>query len=79
MTDPMMSFRSLLENTPDADLVCEMLRFGARRLMELEVEALTGAAHGERSADRINQRNGYRREGLGNPRRYGRTPHPEAA
>jgi putative transposase len=60
MTDPMMSFRSLLEDTPDADLVCEMLRFGARRLMELEVEALTGAAHGERSADRINQRNGYR-------------------
>jgi putative transposase len=28
--------------------------------MELEVEGLTGAAHGERSVDRINQRNGYR-------------------
>ena len=60
MTDPMMSFRSLLENTPDADLVREMLRFGAHRLMALEVEALTGAAHGERNPDRINQRNGYR-------------------
>jgi transposase-like protein len=28
--------------------------------MELEVESLTGAAHGERSPDRINSRNGYR-------------------
>src|SRR5882762_7568229 len=28
--------------------------------MELEVESLTGAAHGERSPDRINHRNGYR-------------------
>jgi transposase-like protein len=28
--------------------------------MELEVESLTGAAHGERSAERINHRNGYR-------------------
>jgi hypothetical protein len=29
---------------------------GAR--MELEVESLTGAAHGERSADRIDHHNG---------------------
>ena len=28
--------------------------------MALEVEGLTGAAHGERSADRITHRNGYR-------------------
>jgi len=34
--------------------------FAAQRLMELEVESLTGAAHGERSPERINHRNGYR-------------------
>jgi transposase-like protein len=37
-----------------------LLSFGAHRLMELEIEALTGAAHGERSPDRLNHRNGYR-------------------
>ena len=37
-----------------------MVGFAAQRLMELEVESLTGAAHGERSAERINHRNGYR-------------------
>ena len=37
-----------------------MIAFIAGRMMELEVEGLTGAAHGERSPTRINQRNGYR-------------------
>jgi len=56
----MMSLRTLLEKSADADLLREMVGFAAQRLMELEVESLTGAAHGERSADRINHRNGYR-------------------
>jgi len=37
-----------------------MIGFAAHRLMELEVGALTGAEHGERSSDRITHRNGYR-------------------
>jgi transposase-like protein len=37
-----------------------MIGFAAQRLMELETEAACGAGHGERSADRRNQRNGYR-------------------
>src|SRR5438309_2940206 len=60
MTDEMMSLRTLLEKSSDADLLREMVEFAAQRLMELEVESLTGAGHGERSPDRINHRNGYR-------------------
>jgi len=52
MTDEMMSLRTLLEKSADADLLREMVGFAAQRLMELEVESLTGAAHGERS-DRL--------------------------
>lgn len=60
MTDEMMSLRALLEKTADADMVREMLSFGAQRLMELEIATLTGAGRGERSPERINHRNGYR-------------------
>src|SRR6516165_8399395 len=60
MTDEMMSLRTLLEKSADADLLREMVGFAAQRLMELEVESLTGAAHGQRRPDRINHRNGYR-------------------
>ena len=60
MTDAMMSLRTLLEKSSDADLLREMVGFAAQRLMELEMEGLTGAAPGERSPDRINHRNGYR-------------------
>jgi hypothetical protein len=60
MTEEMMDVRSLLEKSPDADFLREMIGFAAERLMELEVQGLTGAAHGERSGERINQRNGYR-------------------
>ena len=60
MTDDMMHLRALLEKNSDADLLREMIGFAAQRLMELEVQGMTGAGHGERSPDRINQRNGYR-------------------
>jgi len=60
MTDDMMTLRTLLEKSSDADLLREMIGFTAQRLMALEIEGLTGAAPGERNPERMNQRNGYR-------------------
>src|ERR671913_381873 len=60
MTDDRMALLELIEKRADTDLVREMLAFAAGRLMDLEVEALTGAPAGTRSPDRLNHRNGYR-------------------
>ena len=53
MTNDKIALQSLLEKNSDASLLREMIGFAAQRLMELEVETLCGAAHGERSPERI--------------------------
>ena len=60
MTDDSIALRELLEKSADADLLREMIGFAAERLMELEVQGLTGAGYGERAPGRLAQRNGYR-------------------
>ena len=44
----------------DTDLLREMVRIFAERLMGEEVDAICGAPYGERSEERVNRRNGYR-------------------
>ena len=55
-----MVLLELVEQASDGDFVREMLAFAADRMMEMEVEARTGAPLGARSASRSTQRNGYR-------------------
>ncbi len=52
MTGEMMSLKGLVEKTPDADGLREMISFAASRLMEQEVSALTGARYGEKDPER---------------------------
>jgi putative transposase len=50
---------TLMSASPD--LLREMIKGFAQRMMDAEVEQLCGAAYGEVSPDRVNSRNGYRR------------------
>jgi transposase-like protein len=65
MTIDRMTLKALVEKGSDDDLLREMMTFVANRMMDLEVEGLTGAAHGERSPARFNHRNGYRQRAWG--------------
>lgn len=44
----------------DGDLLAGMIKIFAEQLMSAEVDALCGAGYGERTPERVNQRNGYR-------------------
>jgi transposase-like protein len=50
----------VIAKSDDADFLRELIQDAAQRLMDIEVAAVCGAGHGERSPDRENQRNGYR-------------------
>ena len=60
MTDQETALRELLAKGTDASVLREMIGFAAERLMELDIANRTGAGHGERSPDRLAQRNDYR-------------------
>lgn len=53
MTNDTMDLQALVGKTPDADFLREMIGFAAQRLMELEVDSLTGVAYGEKEVDRL--------------------------
>ncbi len=60
MTDDRMTLIEFVEKEADADLVRDMLAFAADRIMDAEVQAVTGAARRARTPMRENQRNDYR-------------------
>ncbi len=60
MTDDTMNLQALVGKSADAEFLREMIGFAAQRLMDLEVGSVTGAEYGEKSSDRLAQRNGYR-------------------
>ena len=66
MTDGKTALRALLEKGSDATFLREMIGFAAERLMQLETEVACGAAPGERSAGRTNQRKAIA-SGIGRP------------
>jgi putative transposase len=49
-----------LEETPEVDVLREMISFVAERLIAMEARAQSGAAHGENNPLRLAQRDGYR-------------------
>lgn len=57
--EPIAIIRKQLE-VAEPDLLRELLHDVVDRIMAADVDGLTGAGHGERTAARTNQRNGYR-------------------
>jgi putative transposase len=60
MTESMIDLPGVIAKSDDTDFLRELIQDAAQRLMDIEVAAVCGAGHGERSPDRENQRNGYR-------------------
>ena len=60
MTETMIDLPGVIAKSDDAEFLRELIRDAAQRLMDIEVSAVCGAGHGERTPERENQRNGYR-------------------
>lgn len=58
--DALEWLRKHLVGDGGSDVVREMVKAFAERLMSAEADAMCGAGYGERSPERVNQRNGYR-------------------
>src|SRR5438270_13618709 len=60
MTEERMALAELLQKSGDGDFLRTVAEAVLQILMEADVEGLIGAGRHERSADRLNYRNGYR-------------------
>jgi len=52
MTETMIDLPGVIAKSDDADFLRELIQDAAQRLMDIEVAAVCGAGHGERSPDR---------------------------
>ena len=64
MADDSMALLELAEKHADGDFLRELGQYTLQRLLELEAQQRCGAGPRERSAERVNQRNGYRERKL---------------
>ena len=64
MTDDRMALVDLLQKSGDGDFLRAVAEAVLQILMEADVEGVIGAGRHERSADRLNYRNGYRERSL---------------
>ncbi len=64
MTDDRMALVELLQKSGDGDFLRAVAEAVLQILMEADVEGLIGAGRHERSAERLNYRNGYRDRSL---------------
>jgi putative transposase len=64
MTDDKMALFDLLQKSGDTTFLRDVMEMALQRLMTFEVEGLCGAGRHERSAERLNHRNGYRERAL---------------
>jgi len=64
MTDDRMALVDLLQKSGDGDFLRAVAEAVLQILMEADVEGLIGAGRHERSAERLNYRNGYRERSL---------------
>jgi transposase-like protein len=64
MTDDRLPLAELLQKAGDGDFLRSVAEAVLQLLMESDVEGLIGAARHERSAERMNWRNGYRERAL---------------
>src|SRR5512146_1745480 len=64
MTEERMALVELLQKSGDGDFLRSVAEAVLQILMEADVEGLIGAGRHERSAERLNYRNGYRDRSL---------------
>src|SRR5690242_7237095 len=64
MTEDTMTLVALLQKSGESDFLKSVAEAVLQMLMEADVEGLIGAGRHERSAERLNYRNGYRERSL---------------